>query len=182
MTFGRVAGALIACSLLGLAGCADAEPIEAAPSASATLEDSAASASPSAPESPEPETAKQFIRRWPLIETEMINTGETAEYRAISGSQCTACTRLAERVDDIYQRGGYAQTSGWQIDSIARAPSADRTERVFVVRTTAATTEFRNSAGAELKTLPGGAITHQITIGKSEEWLIVEVVELGSPR
>jgi hypothetical protein len=181
-TFGRVLAALITCSLMGLAGCADDDPVASAPSASPSVQQPTPSASPSEPETSRPETAREFIRRWPVVETKMINTGETAKYRAIYDTRCRACERLARRVQEIYANGGYARTAGWEIDSIRHVKVTGATGRLYVVRTTASPTELRSSADGSVTNLPGGKITHQVTLRKlAGDWRIVEVVELGTP-
>ncbi len=170
--------AILAIGLSGCAGESNSEP--SPPSSSPPASPSGAQSQSASAEAAAPETAREFIRRWPVVETEMINTGRTEEYRAITQG-CEACERLATRVEEIYARGGYAKTAGWVIDSLRQGPRGDDSLRRFVVRTTASSTELRSSAESELERLPGGRITHQITIRPiRNQWRIAEVVELGS--
>lgn len=179
MTFGRVAGALIACSLLGLAGCADAEPIEAAPSASATLEDPAASASPSAPESPKPETAKQFIRRWVALQNKMQVDGDTREYR-LRSTKCGTCIAFADRIDGIYASGGSVRTTGWKIRRVLSEKGADRAKVVEAV-VDSGTTRYVEEQGAEPQLLPGGRLTERFELRRSAgAWQMFEYSEVAS--
>lgn len=180
MKFGRALGAVMICSLLGLAGCAGADPVASAPTATPTLEEPAPSASPSAPETVEPETAKEFIRRWPVVETEMLNSGQTDPYRRIS-AQCRACTGIADRVDRIYSKGGFIQTTTWTIRSIKSIGGGERDNKSFLVRTMAPPTRFQETSSGPVKTYPGGPINYQVLLRlRAGRWVLADVVDVGA--
>jgi len=168
----RRALALTLVILLLLAGCSDEpEPTPKIPEPTT----SSATPTPTASETPEAESAEDFIRRWAATEAEMENTGETAEYRQISKG-CVACNDLADLIEDWYAAGGYVEWDGWRIQSIkAMASGSDE----FVVRVRSSPTTYKESARGPVKTFDGGPGAHALTLeqqGKS--WLVVRKAEV----
>lgn len=180
--FQRRVGAFSALLLFAVVGCTEADRPTATPTPSATPKAPTPSATPSAPEPTErtePETAKQFIRRWPLVETEMINTGETAAYRGFTRG-CQPCQRLAGQIEGFYGSGGYAKTQGWVIQSIKGAGRASGLLE-FTVKTRAQATEYQAAATATVERLPGGPRSYQVILKKGTRgWTLFDAVDLGA--
>jgi len=151
-----------------LAGCSEDEPTPKMPDPPPT---SSPTPSPSVSETPEAESAEDFIRRWAAIEAKMENTGDTSEYRELSGD-CKACTGLASDVEDLYAAGGYLKWSGWTILRVTPRPGS---ETEFVVRVDSSPTEYRERTEGPLKRLEGGRGAHLLTLAKDDiSWVVVE--------
>lgn len=179
MKFGRALGAVMICSLLGLAGCAGADPVASAPTATPTLEEPAPSASPSAPETVEPETAKEFIRRWVVLQNEMQVSGDTEEYRRNS-IRCGTCIAFAERIEGIYAAGGSIQTTGWRIRTLLSVRGTASAKVVEAV-VDSGQTRYVEERGSKAKSLPGGRLTERFELRRrAGAWQMFEYSEVAS--
>ena len=157
--------------LLALAACT-AEPATPPPFTPGT---SAPSPSPSASATVHPETAEEFIRRWRELVDETQITGNTHAYRGISRG-CSPCDDFADRVDSIYRNGGYIRTDGSRILRITRGAPG-----VFDVRVTSGPTEYSETKGGKVTTIPGGEITLQVSIERSDRgWNLTDTTQLAS--
>jgi len=140
-----------------LAGCTDdAEPTPKMPDPT-TL---SSTPSPTATETPEAESAEEFIRRWQAESDEMQRTGETASYLKIS-AKCAACKSLAANVDDIYGDGGRIEFAGSDVARMNRTGGQPPTYDV-VLRL--ARTVIYRGVGAKPETLPAGDMTIRVTL------------------
>jgi len=106
--------------------------------------------------------AEELIRRWAEVEKDMLNTGETEEYAALTGP-CTPCGRLAAQVRGLYEAGGYVSTDGMDIGEI-RSVSDD----AYEVEVTTGPSIEQRSAGAKPRRVPGGRRTYRLTLSASE--------------
>ncbi len=157
---------------LFLAGCAGEDPEPKMPDPTS----SAPAPVPTESETPEVESAEDFIRRWAVVETEMEKSGDTKIYRKLSRG-CKACTGLAETIEKFYGAGGFVQWDGWKIRSIDR--QQDPEKNAYVVRVASTPTRYRESARGPLKKLDGGLSTHLLRLNRSgESWLVVDKAEL----
>ena len=160
---------VLAAVTLLLAGCSGDDP-QAGPSPTTPTQ----TPLPTAPTpTPEPgelirkvKTAKEFIQLADKAETRMLNTGDTAEYLAISKG-CVPCEKTAQRVERFYARGGYVKTKGSRIDSIKRAGTFDGNP-AFEVRDTAQPTEYRESKSGPIKRLEGGRSASKLVLVKEQ--------------
>lgn len=166
---------------LFLVGCSEDDPPPAlpTPSPAPTVGAFAESDDTEPTAEPEPETAKEFIRRWPVVETAMLNTGDSSGYRAIS-TDCSECQGIADRVDAIYDNGGYIKTRGWTVEDTKRQGPASNEELQLVVRTFAQPTRYQEKAGGPKKRYAGGPITYRVAIKRTTEgWQLASVTELS---
>jgi hypothetical protein len=81
------------------------------------------SPSPTESETPEAESAEEFIRRWQAAALVAQNAGETNAYRAL-GPKCGPCSDFADQVDQIYANGGSVQLDGLRVLSVESAGGA----------------------------------------------------------
>ena len=102
--------------MLALSSCSD-DPVKPKP-----LEPDSSSSSPtsSPSETPKPESAEDFIRRW--MEAEQRDAGNRRHRRPTVRvtRNCVSCDDLADRVDRIYENGGYIEFEGTRVLSITR--------------------------------------------------------------
>jgi hypothetical protein len=156
-----------------LAGCSDdPEPTPKIP------EPTSSSPSPTEPasEEPEAESPEEFIRRWAEEEARMENTGDTAEYRALS-QKCRACIELADLVEQYYEAGGFVEWDGWTIRSIRPRGTSNR---AFLVRVNSSPTKYAEKAGGDAKSFPGGPGAHLITLAPDgTSWQVVDKSEVA---
>jgi hypothetical protein len=190
MTRHRGYAVAIVTALVLLGGCGGDEP---EPGSGPGSGPSALSVSPRPtpppPSPPDPveairevKTPQEFIRLWEKTETEMLNTGDTAVYRAITEG-CVPCKKLAKQVEGFYAAGGYVKTKGWRVDSIKRAGKSGGNP-VFVVRRTVEPTVYRESKTGPVKGLAGGRTATRVTLVNEqfEGWLLVEAFKMPVTR
>jgi hypothetical protein len=170
----RRALALAVAGPLLLAGCTgDPEPTPKIPDPTT----SSSTPSPSDSETPEVESAEDFIRRWSEELQRMQATGSTTRFRKL-GPDCESCIKTAERVEEIYGAGGSIEWDGWTIVSIESVGSAGTEFRV-VERS--APTRFRESADSDWQTLGGGRTTHVFELlSVDDSWLVARAAEAAS--
>ena len=161
-----VAGALL------VAGCSDdPEPAPTVPDPTP----SSSTPSPTDSETPEAESAEDFIRRWAAVEAEMENTGDTKEYRRLS-QECQACMDLADLVEKWYAAGGFIEWDGWTVRSVTPRGNSDSE---FIVRVTSSPTKYKESKKGQLKTFRGGPGAHLLVVDeRGESWVVVRKAEV----
>jgi hypothetical protein len=170
MSVRRALVALTAPLLLLLCACGGGDSVADPPVSSAT-------SSPT--QAPHRESPEHFIRRWAAAEKKMENTGETAEYLAMSRG-CKACRLLARDVDRYYAAGGSIHWGGWHILTI-RSSRITGPTRVLVVNVDSAPTRYKIAAGSPLERLPGGPATHQLTIRTIDgEWQLLVKAQVAT--
>ena len=155
--------------LLALAACTqpddDPEPIMPSESTSPP--------SPASSPTPERESAEAFVRRWIRLTTQMQNSGNTTELRAISEG-CETCLSFADRVDGIYRRGGWVHTRGWIVTSIRPVDPSSNAPEVYVGLTSTPTV-LRESRSSPRKRLPGGKFHYFFLLERRHgEWNMIE--------
>jgi hypothetical protein len=168
---------LAAASLL-IAGCGgDAAPEAAEPTPTSTVSPQpSGSATTEAPRREKPEAV---IRHWISLSKAMQNTGDTTEFRAFS-ADCSTCTPLADRIEEIYGNGGYVKTDGWLVKDVERLGRVRRRHE-FRVEIESAPTEYVETEGGKRKHLDGGEIAQQFILERQDlSWRIVEVAQFAS--
>jgi hypothetical protein len=158
-----------------LGGCSDEpEPTPKIP------DPTTSSPSPTSTESetPEAESAEDFIRRWVEANTVMQNTGDVAEYVALS-RRCEPCNQTADRIKDIYANGGFVKTDGWSVGRVDDRTGAAGTP-VLDLHISSAPTTFRESADAEKQVLEGGDIVMRVRLTRRAPWQVVELTQVAS--
>ena len=152
-------------SLLLLTGCgggqSTADPPLPPPSSSAT--------SPA----PKPETPEHFIRRWAAEEARMEQTGETADYRAIS-RECEGCIRVADHVDRIYAHKGFIHTKGWRVRRIVGLGHS-----LFKLRVSTPSTVYAESASGPRIRLHAGPSAYQLKLRpEGLSWNVTSLIQV----
>lgn len=171
MTVRRTAAALLAAALL-LVGCSDdPEPRFESPPSSSPSE-------PQTSAEPDAQTPEEFIREWFELNTEMQNSGETAEFMAASQG-CGPCATLAKRVTSIYDSGGAVRLDRQEVDRVKSVASAADLEQ-FNVTVSASPTFVRETPSGTFQRLPGGPNLYRVTIvAKDDRWLMQNLLDVN---
>ncbi len=157
-----------------LAGCSDdAEPTPKMPEPSTS-----SSPTPTESETPEAESPEDFVRRWVDLDRAMQNSGDTADYLAVS-SKCKSCVAVAKRIQGIFEAGGFVQTDGLEILNVIDQSGATG-RKVLDVRVRSSPTVLRESAGAREQRLPGGTVTYRMRLSPRSPWQLVQLTQLAS--
>lgn len=161
---------LLALALAGpvlMAGCSDqAEPTPKMPDPTST----SAETVPTETETPEAESAEDFIRRWVEVGDTMQVTGKTADYRAITDDSCKACRAFEKTVRDVYEGGGSIEFAGTTVDRVVRREKAPPT---FALTKTLPETVVRRGGAADVETLPAGTTTLLVILdGDPGDWSV----------
>lgn len=165
MTARRALALLAALSLL-LVGCSD-DPEPKMPDPPATSS-ATPTEEPTETETPEAESAEDFIRRWVEAGDEMQVTGETAEYAAMTPT-CQPCQAFVENVKSVYESGGSAEFAGSRIVQIKRMDDAPPTYNL----TKDIPDTIIKRAGQKEQKLPGGRSTIRVTLKQVDgKWRI----------
>ncbi len=173
----RTLTAVAAAATLLLAGCAG-DPEAGPPPPSLTPRPTLATVTESPEPEPEPETAKEFIRRWPVVETAMVTTGDSTEFLSLSDDNCGYCSTLAARITNIYAQGGFVKTTGWTVSKIRRAPGSEAGDHKYELRSRYEPSSLKEKETGEVQQLDGGVVTQEVTLIKSDAgWLMGESVE-----
>lgn len=172
-------GALaLTCSL---AACSD-EPqpiIEATPSTGPTSDPPPSSTPTATPDPDEPESAKDFIRRWERASTTMKSTGETDLYLAMT-KDCSSCEAVAQQVTSIYEAGGSVVDQGSAVSSILRR-GGGRGQVVVDYTVEAQPSKVLDSEGNVEARFPGGKSTYQVNLERTQStWLVTRISRLAS--
>lgn len=134
--------ALVGALALGASGCGDDSPAPSprtsSAAASPTPTPSAGSAAPVLPDlatRKDEVGAKAFVKYWFAAVTYAMQTGDTQPFIAVSAKECTTCSNLKRRLEEIYGAGGSTKESRWELASgLAPDPSADWPFRRFLVQ------------------------------------------------
>ncbi len=146
-----------------LAGCSD-DPEQTPKMPDPT----SSSPSPTDSETPEVESAEDFIRRWVEAGDEMQVTGETDEYDAMT-PKCKPCQSFVDNVREVYDNGGSAEFAGSKILQIKRVGDAPPT---YDLAKDLPETKIHRPNG-KTETLPGGRTTIRVTLGKEQgRWVV----------
>lgn len=164
---------ILAIALAGpllLAGCSDPEPTPKIPDPTPT----SSTPSPTESETPEAESAEDFIRRWSDALQKMQATGNTEEFRAL-GPDCESCLAAADRVDEVYGAKGRIEWDGWKILSIEPIGNS-QTE--FRAEVDSAPTRIRETKNGKWQTLQGGRVTRLLELKRvGDEWLMTRTAQ-----
>ncbi len=164
----------------GLVGCGGDEPPPEPPSSATGSPSPTPTDSPSASDTAGPETAEDFIRRWVEANTEMQNTGETAEFRKL-GRGCSPCKSVADTVDSFYSAGGYVKTEGWNIESVEPGHESSGDGSQLILHIESRPTEYKESADGDVMRLPGEITRYRFDLGsRNDHWVVTDFVEVPS--
>jgi hypothetical protein len=133
---------------------------------------SARSSSPTAePHASVSDRVVSFVRQWAAEDIRMQNSGDSRRFRHLS-QHCHDCLSLADRVDGIYARGGFIRTAGWTIKrvEIVRKHAGSYLVDLKVV---SKPTYYRESAGGQRRSYPGGPATYQLRVDRIAHGLTV---------
>jgi len=149
-----------------LAGCTEDEPTPKMPDSPTT---SSSTPSPTASETPEAESAQDFIRRWQVAALAAENDGETTEYRSL-GPKCRPCIDFANQVDRIYADGGTIELA--TLDVVSVEPVGPSSEQ-FTMTRVLGPTRVLDDSGIEEQSFPGGREVLTVFVRKSRgEWRV----------
>jgi hypothetical protein len=181
MTIGRrrgAAAALLAVAVLGPSGCSDEPEPEFAPP----------SPSPSASDSPVAEPTKEpwekktdagavaFAKHWMATFSEAMNSGDSAELRAISAPACNTCTAVADRIDAIESADGFYRTPGWKILRATPGPGTPDGEALVALRVLQGRETFKESADSEVVRYPDSRASYSARMTWSDgRWAMSEL-------
>lgn len=176
-TIGGRTAAIVAAALLGLtAACTDDSPPPPTPTTSSSTP---TSPTPTTSPTPQPESAEAFIRRWVEADIRMQNTGDAANFLALSKS-CGPCERFADLVTGFYDAGGYVKTAGWRVRGV-EVLSATGNRRLLLVHVLGRPTEYKESSTGVVKRLPGEKTQYQFTLqAAGTSWVVRDFVEVAS--
>lgn len=146
----------VAALALGVSACSSDAP---EPEGKAQL----AAAPSGAPSAATAETPEAFIALWAELEKDMLNTGDTAAYDAVT-SPCQPCGRLADEVSGYYAAGGHLSSDGVDIHSVELVEPD-----VYEVRLSSSPSIIRRSSAAEPERIEGEEITYRARLQSTDD-------------
>ncbi len=184
MRRGGYVAAVVACAAVAagaLAGCqGDGSDPTPSPSQSASNSAPPPSPSESTSASPQGETAEEFISRFVVAQTALLNTGRASEYRALTSAGCRTCKSLLTRVRTIYSAGGSIETEGWSVEGPMDVSGGGKTRSVRLQVVSAPTT-LVESAGADPQELGGGPSTQVFKLRRAgSTWTVTEYNQVST--
>jgi len=172
----RFLAAVACCGVLPLSACSgdsssSADPVTPSPTASSS------SAEPSPTE--EPESPEEFVERWVDADTAMQNSGDTDTYRLLSQG-CSSCMDFADRIEAIYDSGGYVKTRGWIILKSRLSPPLDNGEQQVTIHVKSTPTEYVEAEGEAPKHLDGARVSYIVTLKpRGESWSTINAEQVA---
>ena len=105
---------------LSLAACFedDSEPEFAPPESTSPSTPDTSPTEPAEKEAWEQNTragAVAFVKHWFVVFSDAMPDGDVTELRAISAPGCVTCRNFANRLEAIYQKGGFYRSDGWNV-------------------------------------------------------------------
>ncbi|NYE35669.1 hypothetical protein F4692_000773 [Nocardioides cavernae] len=148
-----------------LSGCTEEEPTPKLPDPTT----SSPTPTPEETETPEVESAEDFVRRWVEVGDEMQSTGDVAEFRRMSRN-CQACRGVADQVASIYEAGGSIDFAGTEIDRLRSVAPQPPT---FHLDLRTPETVIRDANGGVDQRLPAGVGKYLLTLnGEPGAWFV----------
>lgn len=149
-----------------LAGCSDeAQPTPKMPDPTT----SSSTPSPTESETPQAESAEDFVRRWQALGDEMQQTGKVNEFKAISRG-CQACDGLIRTVQEIYGDGGSIDFAGSEITMLKQVGDSPPT---FHLDMKTPKTTVRDAQGAVKDEYPAGTGKYVVTLAvQGQGWRV----------
>jgi hypothetical protein len=169
----RGLAAVLCVAALALAGCSDGE---ASPEPSESVSPTA-SPSPTGPSIP-PEaqgtdeaSAKAFVRFWFATLSKAMQTGATADVRALSAARCQSCSGVLGLIDDTYGKGGRYDTKGWKPERLVRGEDMADGAITFLLRVRESERTLLNAEGDEVDQKPASLTPMRIALkAKAGSW------------
>ena len=119
--------------------------------------------------------AKAFVRYY----IDLINyagvTGDTAQLRQASATQCVSCRRLIQLFDRTYDRGGYFRTAGWTVRSMLVSPGNRVEIKIVAAEIRTSEVSWRPSHRAPEESAPGETIQYRIELLRSTSMRVTEL-------
>lgn len=176
-----LATALATLLVVALAGCSGDDPKPRYADPSSTPPSSPSSTPPSTPPTTtppdEPESAKDFLRRWQDEAFDMQTSGDTTAYRAMT-RRCADCDAYADQVDSIYKGGGAITAGPSKVKRIHKVGEVDMT-LIYEFDVIAGSTQIRDAGGAVVQRLPGGLGRFQVNVEQfADDWKVLRISEL----
>lgn len=166
MSARRAIAAALLVALALLSACTADEPVPKMPDPTT----SAPTSEPTQTETPEAETAEEFVRRWVLASDALQATGKDAPFRKLSRG-CQACTDLADRVVQIYASGGSIEYAGSEVQLLELT---EEDPPRFNLDLKSPETLIRDSRGRVDERLPAGVGKYDLLLnGRPGSWRVV---------
>lgn len=160
----RRAVALSAVVPLLLAGCSgEAEPTPKMPDPTTSSATPTPTETETA-ETPEVESAEDFIRRWQDVADAMVLTGDTDEFLGMSEG-CSPCETYAEQVADVYDQGGRVEFDGSNVLSVEEEADSPPT---FIVEVDARTLRIE-VPDEDPRTFPAATQRYRMTLARKRD-------------
>lgn len=121
-------------------------------------------------------SAKAFVRYWIDGLNYAAISGDTDILRRASARSCSACSAIADFIDDVYRREGWIKGLGWdpislRLVSVHRGPSV-----VVDVTVTVKPQRVRRRAGATIDRFRGGRRLKTFWLRRgSDQWTVVRL-------
>jgi hypothetical protein len=176
-----VLSALMLCSAALLAGCQSnpaPPPLEStstspSPSPSPTV---SAPTLPAEAQGTSRAAAKAFVRHWIDVLNYAGPAGDSDAIRRVSDRGCTACTAIADFIEQVNRDGGRIEGPGWaarQVNVVSVEPGKSATIDVV---TWVNVQHVRPSAGADVQRFQGGRRLKTFWLAASDEsWVLTRL-------
>jgi len=107
-------------------------------------------------------------------------TGELKDLDALSGEACMTCRRLSARLEQVYDRGGSIESSGWRVTG-ASVVSDQPLDRKYIDLAIVQSPQILvEKAGASPQKFPGGKQAMTMLIARrGEGWVVTQMSLAG---
>ena len=119
--------------------------------------------------------AKAFVRHWVATLNYAGDTGDTSGLRRVSSAECKSCVGIADKIDRVYERGGYVQGDGWVVRSIAPVSGQPRARPILQIGMFLSEQDLLERAGGEVQHFDGGKQLMVFRLTNSDRWVVTEI-------
>ena len=167
--------------VVALAGCGSNNPKPApAPTKSASTSPSpsgeVAPTMPPEAKGTDEAAAKAFVRHYLTVFSYAARTGDIADMRLLSASECKACSRLISSISHTYGAGGHADGKGYEAPALRLTGQEENVDHIALRGSVIQFTQkFQEAKGAPTKQFPRGEFESVFTLVRvSDAWRMLK--------
>lgn len=121
-------------------------------------------------------SAKAFVRHYVALINHATASGDTKGLRSHAAADCSSCTNIADRLDEIYGAGGFIRSNGWRIQSIIPVANQPRTTPALQLAVALSPQRVVEREGGPVRSFEGGRQPMTIFLERlSRSWRVARM-------
>ena len=117
--------------------------------------------------------AKAFVRHYVAAVNYAMTTGDIEPLRTAGDARCRSCNAVMQRIESVYERGGFIDTDGWRIASIRAVPMQPRRHPTFDLGLVLSPQRVIEHRSARPKQFEGGRLPATLSLDwRGSAWVV----------